>query len=85
MAEAIHCQSQESGHSVISLLGGYHPSLILIPGCRLCCVLIPIPAPSQRRVVPRVSEPFTRTITMSPGSRHQHNTSGTLTLEPAGL
>ena len=46
--------------------------LILIPGCRLCCVLILIPAPSQRRVVPRVSEPFTGTITMSPGSRHQH-------------
>ena len=46
--------------------------IILIPGCRVCCVLIPIPAPSQRRVVPRVSEPFTGTITMSPGSRHQH-------------
>jgi len=84
MAEAIHCQTQESGHSVISLLGGYHPSLILIPGCRVCCVLILLP-PSLRRVVPRVSEPFTGTITMSPGSRHQHNTSGTLTLEPAGL
>ena len=62
----------------------HHPSLILIPGCRVCCVLILLLPPSLRRVVPRVSEPFTGTITMSPGSRHQHNTSGTLTLEPAG-
>lgn len=52
----------------------HHPSLILIPGCRVCCVLILLLPPSLRRVVLRVSEPFTGTITMSPGSRHQHQT-----------